>query len=306
MGKLMSRIVVIILLISLLFPMNSFSGDAGKTGLSFLKIDVDSRAAAMAGAYTAIASGAAASYGNRVEFASCSGRNVIFIHQIWIDDITHEYGAVQFASGKHNLAVSANLMLFPGIEIREQATEDPDGISDAVNFCAALSYAQNLNENWQAGISVKYISEKYYLEQASGWAVDAGIRRLNLIHKVDWGFVIQNLGKMNALKEVETDLPLIVRSGLVYHLPFEVFAGGHLLSADLQYVKDEQLYIRSGSQWNLTDYFNLRAGLNWYSDKIHFSTGMGFLYKSFNLDYAFIPLIDHLENSHQFSVGFSF
>jgi len=302
----MYRTIFIIFLILIIFPMNSFSGDAGKTGLSFLKIDVDSRAAAMGGAYTAIASGAAASYWNPAGLASASGKNVILMHQVWIDDITHEFGAVQFAAGKHNLAVSANLMIFPGIEIREQATEDPDGISDAVNFCAAISYAQNVSKNWQAGISAKYIFEKYYLEQASGWAVDFGVRRLNLIDKFDWGFVLQNLGKMNALQKTETELPIIIRSGLVYHLPFTVLAGGHLLSADLQYVKDEQLYIRGGSQWNFTDYFNLRAGLNWYSDKLHFSTGMGFFYKKFNVDYAFIPLIDHLENSHQFSIGFFF
>jgi hypothetical protein len=260
----------------------------------------------MAGAYTAIASGAGAAYWNPAGLASASEKNVILMHQVWIDDITHEFGAVQFSTGGHSMAVSANLMIFPGIEIRDQATEDPDGISDAVNFCAAFSYARNLNKNWQAGISAKYIFEKYYLEQASGWAVDFGIRRLNLIDRLDWGLVLQNLGKMNALKDVETELPLIIRSGLVFYLPFTFLSGGHMLSADMQYVKDEQLYIRSGSQWNLTDYFNLRAGLNWYSERMHFSAGMGFLYKKFNIDYAFIPLIDHLENSHQFSIGFTF
>ena len=289
-----------------LIPYASISADSGQSGLAFLKIDVDGRAAAMGGAYTAISSGADAAYWNPAGLANASQKNLVLMHNVWLDDITQEFASWQFMSGKHNLALSANLMIYPGIEIRgERPTEDPDGVAEAINFYSALSYARDFS-GWRVGLSVKYLFERYYLAQANGWAMDVGIQRAAILKNLDWGLAVANMGKMDVLQKVATPLPLILRSGLLYHLPFQFLEGGHLLSADVQYVKDEHLYLRAGSEWNIIQYLSLRGGLIWYKEGLRASAGFGLIYNSFRLDYAFVPFADDLGNSHRFSVGFLF
>ena len=284
----------------------SFSAETSKKGLAFLKIDVDGRAAAMGGAYTALACGADAAFWNPAGLANAAQKNLVLMHNVWLDDITQEFASWQIMTGKHNLALSANLMIFPGIEVRgERPTEDPDGVTEAINFYSALSYARTFS-GWQAGVSVKYLFERYYLAQANGWAVDFGVQRMNVVKNLDWGLALANLGKMAVLQEVATPLPLILRSGLVYHLPFQFLQGGHLLSADVQYVKDEHLYLRAGSEWNMVQYLSLRGGLIYFKDGLRVSAGLGIKYSGFQLDYAFVPFMDDLGNSHRFSVGILF
>jgi len=295
------------MLILFMAPMMLFSAEAGSNGMAFLKIDVDGRAAAMGGAYTALASDAAAAYWNPAGLASASSRNLVLMHNVWLANISQEFASLQINSAQHYLALSANLMIIPGIEIRSEVpTEQPDGITNALNFYTGLSYACNFAGNWQAGITFKYLFERYYLAQANGWAIDLGVRRLQLLKNVDWGLTVQNLGQMAVLEEVNTPLPLMARSGLVYHLPFSFFQGGHVLTADVQYIKDEQIYVRAGSAWNIHQYLTLLGGLAWYNHALHFSTGMSLHFNTFHLDYAFIPFADNLGNSHRFSFGFSF
>lgn len=295
-------------LISIFIPaLFLFAGDAGENGFAFLKVDVDGRAAGMAGAYTAISSDAGASFWNPAGLAAAQGKTFIIMHNVWLADISQEFAAVHFIKGKHNFAASVNLMTIPDIEIRgEKPSDQPDGKVDAINFSGALSYARTIANTWQVGLSVKYLFEKYYTSSAPGWAVDFGLQKRQIIKDLDWGLTVQNLGKMSKLSQIETPLPLMIRSGLGYRLPYILFDKKPLVAAELQYIKDENIYFRFGAQVDVREYLSLRSGVILGGEDNHFTTGLSLKYAAYHLDYAFVPFQYDLGNSHRFSFGMDF
>ncbi len=208
-----------------IFTMVSYlaAQDAGKTGLAFLKIGVDARAAGMGDAYTSIARDAASTYWNPAGLALTNANSVVLTHNSWLQDVNHEFIAVQMFNGKHNIALSLNMIFVSGIELRDnRATETPYGETSAHNVALADSYATTIFEDWKIGTQIKYLYEKYYLESADGVAFDLGLMHEQLIEDLNWGFVIQNIGSMAKLRNESTPLPLIIRTG--FQLPFTLGA----------------------------------------------------------------------------------
>jgi Type IX secretion system protein PorV len=273
-------------------------------GLTFLKIDVDARAAAMAGAYTAMSNDASAAYWNPAGLALAQDLTFTGMYNDLFAGITHSFLAVQFLTGSQSMALSFNYQNIPGIPIRDTATDEPAGTVEAFYLATALSYATTYEE-WQVGASLKYLFEKLYLVSAPGWAIDLGVFKKNFFAGVDFGFVVQNLGKMSELQKEATKLPLIVNSGLTYKIP-SFFDDNLLVSTDLQWVKDEKLYAKFGLQYYLTENFVLRGGLKNGIEELLWSGGFGINYNSLHLDYAYAPFEYDLGTSSRLSLGLSF
>lgn len=291
----------------LLFGSFAFVSASGTNGLAFLKIDVDGRSAAMGGAYTALASGASAAYWNPAGLADSENENVMLTHLVWLSDITQEYSAVKFNSGRHHFSLAVNVFNIPGIEIRGEApSAEPDGTVDAVNFYSAFGYARSFGKKWQAGLTLKYLFQKLYLVSANGFAFDFGIKYHSVVTGLDWGFTVQNMGKMEPLQKEATPLPLLVRSGFAYHLPFQLFGENPLLAADIEYVKEEETSLRIGTELPLMGGLSYRLGFHIAKDRVQWSTGVGLNYKTFYFDYAFAPDPFDLGTSHRLTLGLYF
>ena len=301
------RLKISVWLVVLFFLIQLAQAQSGKNGLPFLKMDVDARAAALGGAYTARTTGAAAAYWNPAGLAAAQNLNFLFMHTAWLADITQDFAAVQLLHGTHNLALSVNVFTVPGVEIRgDKPTDQPFGKVDAVNFYAAFSYGRAVNEQWSYGFTVKYLFEKYYLESAPGWAMDAGVIYRGFLPGARMAFVLQNLGRMSPLQTERTPLPLMARYGLNYIVPFQVLRQNPSVSLDVQWVRDEAVYLRAGAEAPVTDYLFLRAGLISGNDQTLLTAGAGVNYKGFHLDYAFVPVQDNLGSGHRLSLGFIF
>lgn len=290
----------------LLFVLNLSAGEAGKNGLPFLYIDVDARAAGMAGAYTAIASDVSAAYWNPAGLAKANNNSLIIMHNQWLADISQQYAAVQFMNGSHNMALSLNLMTIPGIEIRnDQPSENPDGVTDAFNLSAALSYARTFKNTWHVGINLKYLFEKYYQVSASGWAIDFGLSK-QIFEDLDLGFTLQNMGAMGKLKNESTPLPLMARLGLSYSIPFHIFENKPLIAAGLQYISREGVLLRLGTELNIVKYIAVRLGVITGQNQTQVTTGLGVYFGDYNFDYALVPFTNDLGITHRFSFGMQF
>jgi len=280
-----------------------FAETGGKIGLSYLKIGVDARAAAMGDAYTAVSSDASATYWNPAGLAGSGNNSVILMHNSWLQDVNQEFGAVQFVNGIHNIAVSLNMISVTGIELRDEtASEIPIGETQALNTYLGLAYATEIFENLQFGFQVKYLYEKYYLYSADGFALDLGIKKENLLQDLSWGLVIQNLGKMSALKEEATKLPLNLRTGVSYILPFQILENRPLMAADINYVMDDVTTFNLGVEVPLVTYADIRLGYVLGRETQSITAGFGLNYGVFHIAYAFVPYSYDLGNSHRFSL----
>ena len=194
-----------------------------------------------------------------------------------------------------------------GIELRgERATDVPDGETSAQNVNIGVSYATELSDDWKVGGQIKYLYEKYYFESASGLAIDLGIIKQELLPDVTWGAVVQNLGSMESLKSEATRLPLSVRTGLAYNLPWTVFENQPLVAADLYYVHKDVTRFGLGVEAGIFENFVIRAGYILGSESLGLTAGLGVNYGSYNISYAFVPFQYDLGNSHRFSLVIGF
>ena len=216
----MRRNIVMLMLICI---STTFAETGAKIGLSYLKIGVDARAAAMGDAYTAVAKDASATYWNPAGLAGSGKNSVILMHNSWLQDVNQEFAAIQFVNGTHNIAVSLNMISVTGIELRgETASEIPIGETHALNTYLGLAYATEIFGNWQIGLQAKYLYEKYYLFSANGLALDLGLKKENIIQDLSWGIVIQNLGKMSALIAEASLFPMSLRTVVHFFLTLQI------------------------------------------------------------------------------------
>ncbi len=279
------------------------------TGMAFLKLPVDARSAAMGEVSTALSGDAAVAFRNPAALSVNSTRSFMLMHNAYLADIAQEFAAFQFANGKHSAALALNIMDIPGIEIRgSRPTSEAEGKTDAINFAFGASYAFRYNDVWAVGSTVKYLFEKYYLASASGWAIDLGILRRNaFFKKLDWGLAVQNLGRMNPLKNERTPLPVILRSGLQYHLNLDMKGLQSMIAvADVEHIFNEGTLGKFGLEVPLLHVIALRAGTILSSEKVRFSAGFGIRYKNYLINYAFSPYPYNLGNSHRFSLSWRF
>ena len=297
--KLIRQIIIsaIILSVSQLYSQEN-------AGLAFLKVDVDARAAAMAGAYTALTNDASAAYWNPAALAMAKENTLTGMYNNWFAGISHSFIAAQFMTGDNAMALSFNYQNISGIEIRDSNTEEPDGIVDVFNLAAALSYATSYND-WNVGITLKYLFEKSYLASAPGWAVDIGLYKKDFYGGTDFGFVVQNLGKMSELYKEATKLPIIIRTGIAYKIP-SFFDDNLMVSPEIQWIENEKTYIKFGVQYYISEYLVLRSGLKNGNEDLLFTGGIGIVYENIHLDYAYAPLEYELGPTNRFSFCLSF
>jgi hypothetical protein len=291
------------ILTMLLYVSVGIAQTGATVGLSYLKIGVDARAAAMGDAYSAVAEDASATFWNPAGLADSDQNSIILMHNSWLQDINHEFAAIQFVNGTHNIAVSLNMMSVNGIELRDEtASEIPIGETQSLNTYLGVSYATQLFAGWQIGLQIKYLYEKYYLYSADGFALDLGLKKTNLLPNLSWGLVFQNFGKMSVLKEVSTRLPFLIRTGVDYLLPIQILENRSLVAADITYVADDITTLNLGLEIPLVSYVDLRLGYIIGRESQSITSGFGLNYGIFHFAYAFVPFSYDLGNSHRFSL----
>lgn len=284
-----------------------FASEGGQVGFTFLKTAVNARASAMGEAYTALANDASATYWNPANLTQAESNSIVLSHNQWLLDITHNFAAVQLMQGDHNIAFSFNVITIPGIEIRDYtASAEPIGKSSVYNLYFGTSYATQLSDNFSIGAQIKYYYEKMHLVSANGFGADLGIFGKNVIKDLDWGLSIQNIGKMGKLLNKSTELPLLVRTGVGYSLPWKISENNIIAAADVVYVLNDAFRFNLGAEAKLMNQFALRLGYVLGSDGYNFTAGFGLQLSRYQLSYAFVPYKYDLENSHRFSININF
>jgi len=296
------------ILIIILFLVNiAFASEGGQVGFTFLKTAVNARASAMGEAYTALAKDASATYWNPANLTQAESNSIVLSHNRWLLDITHNFAAVQLVRGDHNIAFSMNVISVPGIEVRDYTpSEEPIGKSSVYNLHFGTSYARKLSDKWSVGAQIKYYYEKMYLISAGGFGLDLGVLGKEIIKDMDWGLSIQNIGKMGKLLNTSTELPLLIRSGVGYSLPWKISENNIIAAADMVYILNDAFRFNIGAEAKLMNQFALRLGYVIGSDSYDFTAGFGLQLSRYQLSYAFVPYKYDLENSHRFSININF
>jgi hypothetical protein len=277
---------------------------AGNTGLSFLKLGVTSRAVSLGEAVVANSIDASSTHYNPAAMFLGAKVNALFMHNEQILGVRTEYLGVKVKMEKYAFGFSLNNTAIADIEVREIAGEPLDKFT-AQDIAIGLSAAYKINNELQFGITGKFIYEKIFIDNASGYGFDFG--GLYQKNNISIGASVTNLGSMNELRTEATKLPSAVRIGGSYLIMFPKITSGLQISIDGFKVMDGgSIHGNAGAEFTYKDFLSLRAGYQTGYEDRGLTTGVGLKYKAFTLDYAFVPYKYSLGNSHTFTLGTSF
>lgn len=291
-----------------LFSSSAF-GQAGKSGLSFLKLGVSGRAVSLGDAMSAIAGGATATHYNPagVLYNTTSSIEFLLMHKEWIQDVRSQFLGTSFHLNEESaLGFSVNTATVSDIPIRTRPGT-PEGTFTSRDFSFGISYARRFSDEVKIGVTAKYLFEKIFLEEATGFAFDLGAQYKTPIENLSAGIALANLGSMNEMRTETVTLPALLRVGPAYSFALEGIASTASVATDLLYIfPEKKAYLNVGGELLFNNIVAARVGYQLGSNGRGFSAGAGVKYDLFNLDYGFAPLTADLGSGHTFSLILNF
>jgi hypothetical protein len=293
-----------IIIAALLFTGIIFSQDAGKTGLSFLKFGFGARNIAMGDAGNSIASDVTSLFYNPSKLAMSQDHELMFMHNEWIQDVRSEVLGARTVLFGLPIALGVNVTSISDIEIR-RIPGAPDATFSANYFYGSLSTGFKLTDELGTGISVKYLYEGLYQDEANGWGIDLGFYYILPVEGLTASASVRNIGTMDALRVEETKLPSEVRAGLSYSQMlssnFDLSAG-----AELQKYFESTTHINFGAEILYSGVLALRGGYQTGFETRGLTAGVGIKWGSLRFDYAFLPFSLGIGNANLLSLSFKF
>lgn len=292
--------------------------EAGKKDIAyatgeFMKIPQGARVVGMGGAFVGIADDITASYWNPAGLIQLNGKEVLFNHTSWFEDINSEYLCYSqpikpINNRKRAMAGSLNLMNVGEIEGRNSAG-DKTGSLEVTNLSLSLSLAFELSKQTFLGVNLKGIKQDYGGYKGSGIGLDLGL----LTHFNDalsLGLCLQNAGPKIKTDKAKNSLPLILKTGLGYQTAW--LGEKSIIGLDLEIAKDNDLNFHTGLEYWVTGMLAIRLG---YERQTGFSSGLGLksqgegVFKNIlvQADYAFLSYSEPgIENTHRVSIRTKF
>jgi hypothetical protein len=293
-SKLISNFVAFSFLLSLFTPL-SYSQSTGKSVYNFLKLDPSAHSASMGGSIVSLYDAdIATSLMNPAALSEKHHNNLSLNYNNYFADINYGYAAYAHKLERENkkpVMLAGQLLYmdygkFDGYD----ETGSPTGIFTASDLMIGATASQQINEKFNAGLSLKWIYSILETYVSNGIAFDFGANYSDTARLLSMGLVMKNLGWQNqAYRETQrAPLPFEIQFGVskkLKHAPFRLSLLFHnLQQADLSYDYTDPL-LRRFDEFN--NPINQNIGLG---DKIlrHMNLGTEVLLsENFNLRFSY-------------------
>jgi len=278
---------------------------AGTEGASFLEIPVGAEAAALGGAYSALATNAYAPIYNPAGLAFSPSSQLAAQHLSYLESIHYEYLGFVLPLSTQQSAIGTSVQ-YLGSGDFTQTNDSGQQIGEFSSHFAAytLSYGQKVNDELAFGISAKLINAKISDVNANAYAADAGMM-MRASEKITLAGVMSNAGtQLNFLNDGGS-LPLAGRLGGAYEFSPQwrgsvdgIYRAYGLFSAHvgLEARPISFLSLRAGYRTDTTKELGPLAGL---------TAGMGLTLWGQDFSYAWLPMSD-LGMTQYFSILLKF
>lgn len=282
----------------------SAAGDPGDAGALFLRVGMGARAASMGDGYAGVAEDASSVYWNPAAMAAVLGTNIQFTHDEYMVSARLEQIALTHETRYGTLGLSFTGMYMDDMERREDVpTEIPLGNFSVYDASFAVGFARYILPNTSLGATVKPVYQKIDTWSASGWAFDIGLFHVARINGLKLAAVAGNVGAPMKFIDEEYALPRYMKVGGAYERETAVLRGRLLLTLDGVWVNDGGPKQHLGAEYMYQRTLALRAGYKAGYDSYGGTFGAGILYKSLQIDYAFLLVKNDLGDNHRISLG---
>ncbi len=282
------------------------AGTVGTTTADILKINQGARPAGMAGAYTALGDDAYSTYYNPAGLDGVKVPQLVLLHSDHLAYISYEYFTFAFPWGSTR-ALGANLTYrHTGSIDNPSLPGEPDNPAvSASDMLVSVTGSQNFQNKFAVGISGKFLNSRLAEYNASAFAVDLGVKMIDLPYNLKAGLSVQNLGTAmdfvkNDVDNIKDPLPLYIRFGAAWN---KLISKKKDLNVGLDFFKpsDQPIRMALGAEfWLFEKLFAVRGGMKrdqitkdpgnvFHNYTLGFSLTRAFEGSDFTLDFAYNP-----------------
>jgi len=304
-----------------------------QTGMKFLSVSLDARAASMADAMTAQEASSAAMFYNPAGMAYMSQQGDITLGQTqWIADVTYNMAGISYNTGIGVFGVFG-VMVDYGEFLETIRADNEKGFLDVGTITPTassfgVSYARALTNRFAVGANVKYAAQDFgkstiRLDESGNpvekqfdintMAVDFGILYKTGFKSLNLAMGLRNFSREITYSQESFELPLTFRIGLSMDMlditPLDPQMHSFLLSLDTERPRDYYENIRIGGEYIFMGIFSVRAGYAFPHDVKGLNAGFGLTSNlgsvGFRFDYAYSEY-DTFGNVNRLVLGFNF
>jgi len=285
---------------------------AGTSALTFLKIGIGSRSAAMGGAFIGVADDASCLYWNPAGLAQMSGSEFYTSRIEWPADIQYDFFGIALKySQNFAFGLSGGFLHTGAMDVTTEYM--PHGTGEKFyysDFFIGLSAAQRVTEHFSWGLTLKYVEENIAEVSSHTPMIDIGTFYWTGYKSLRFAVSLTNFGPEVAFKgsydkpvieggTIEADyadfpLPTIFRLGAAMKI-MDTDWNRLTLAAQLNHPVDNVETFSLGVEDAFTKYLFLRAGKIINNPEELFNFGFGLQLplgqKRFILDYSFTKML---------------
>jgi hypothetical protein len=327
----MKKIINIVLLLIILsvFSFGQEFAPVGTAVAQFLEINLGARGTAMGHAYTTLSENADAVFWNPAGLANVQNGSFVLDYTKWPADIgIGGFSAAMTFGNVGTFSVNGAYLMTDDMEIT--TVDQPDGTGETfgiTNYAFGLSYARNLTENLSVGLTAKIVSEKYFDNGYTGFALDLGTLYKTGFRGLKIGMSILHFGPEvqfdgDYIDYSDPDLAAGTKKDFEqYSLPITFRVGASMdvweseenkiISAlDMVHTNNNLEQYNFGFEYGYDNLIFFRGGYRFNLDEGGVSFGAGVNYELFEnnkvaLNYSFADK-GIVASIHRFSAGFSF
>ncbi|MBN1399130.1 MAG: PorV/PorQ family protein [Bacteroidetes bacterium] len=294
-----------ILISILLIPVVAFSQGSSR-GASSLKLPTTPFIGATGNSFVADPSSLQSLLSNPSNIAGRESYGVIFSHTEWmIPDIHTEYLSIAAPFSVGNFAFSIGSTAVDDISIYGDQPGNQLGTFNSQSTFFQLTYGSKITDDISIGIAPKYIYEKIFIDETTGWGIDLGALYTPPVEGVVLGVSLVNLGSLSAFRNEKTDLPSCIRLGGTYSTSMDVISI-RVAAAYSSELSESVDHVSLGSEAVYNDIISVRLGYETGYETRSISAGIGLCYSIVVIDYAYIPGESQWGNSHIAAISFIF
>lgn len=299
------------------------NAEAQTSGMDILNIGPNTHSFSVAQANTAYPVGPSSMFSNPANIMRVPSSALEASYSLWIKDTYLSQVSSVFQRDNHAFGLGVNSISVQDIEERSGSTTEPDGFFTSNQLSIAGSYAIRFKQV-SLGVTGQFLSENYSIYSATGFAFNFGINTSFLNDRLNVAASLQNLGTMNELIEEPTPLPTNVRAGVHTQLieftapgfsdvPIIVNLMGDLvkpleddIDSDSGVISQTDFYANIGTDINISDLINLRAGYQTGNTTRDLHFGIGIDVELIEFDYSVIPFETGFGTVHSLGIKYYF
>lgn len=289
-----------------------------QTGMKFLSVSLDPRAAGMGDAMTAVEGGAAMLFYNPAGMARLESAFSVLLGQTqWIAEIDYNLGSIAFRpfGGRYGV-VGFSVMAVDYGDLQQTVRFDNEqGFLDLGTFSptawsVGVGYARALTDRFSVGAHVKFANQNlgdsvmemegesdfvFQSNEEGVLAYDFGMLYRTGFRSLNFAVSARNFAREIEYEEESFQLPLSLKIGVAMDMidftSFDKNTHSLLLAVDAEHPRDFAEQLKIGGEYTFLNTFSLRAGYIFPTDEQGINLGAGFRQRvagiGFAADYAY-------------------